>query len=285
MNDRAHHEIARARLLSVRREPLLFSDWDRALFMHFEVEPGALQAAVPFKLDLHEGKAYVSLVAFTMRRMRPLLGGQMTEWCFKPMATHELLNLRTYVCHRGEPGIYFLAEWIPNRLSAFLGPRAFGLPYRLGSLKYGHNHDLGNLRGDVEDMRRSGQAAARLKYTATIDCHRQDSSPDRADGDIFRPCGSRSLDEFLLERYTAFTQYGAKARFFRVWHTPWPQVPARVSLLDDSLLRRALPCLKTAKLVGANYSPGVTNVWMGWPHHIERCENRNTVLSSFFEMP
>src|SRR6266852_2534444 len=111
------------------REPLLLSDWQRALFIHFEVEAGALQAEVPFRLDLREGKAYVSLVAFTMRRMRPRVGGPLAEWCFGPIATHELLNLRTYVRHRGEAGIYFIAEWIPNRLSVFLGPRTFGLPY------------------------------------------------------------------------------------------------------------------------------------------------------------
>src|SRR5206468_2720974 len=143
------------------------------------------------------------------------------------------------------------------------------------------DHHSGNLRGEVDDTLRSGQATARLKYTATFDCDRQDASRDRT----FGACAVHSVGEFLLERYTAFTQCGAKARFFRVWHNPWPQVPARVSLLDDSLLRRALPCLETAKLVGANYSPGVTNVWMGWPHRVERRGNRNTVLSSFFEMP
>jgi len=282
MNDRAHHEIARARLLSVKREPLFFSDWKRALFMHFEVEPGLLQSAVPFKLDLRGGKAYVSLVAFTMHRMRPRLGGRLTEWCCKPMATHELLNLRTYVCHRGEPGIYFMAEWIPNRLSAFLGPRAFGLPYRLGRLKYEHDHERDNLRGEVEDMRHAGRAnSLRLKYTATIGGESRGAPQDRA----FRPCAANSLDEFLVERYTAFTQYGSKARFFRVWHTPWPQVPARVLLVEDSLLRGAFPCLETARLVGANYSPGVQEVWMGRPHHIKKCRRRNTVLSSFFETP
>src|SRR5438105_12235897 len=102
---------ARRRLLSVRGEPLLLSDWDRALFMHFEVDASALQAESPFALDLREGKAYVSLVAFTMRRMRPRLGGKIAEWCFKPLGTDELLNLRTYVRHRNETGIYFLAEW------------------------------------------------------------------------------------------------------------------------------------------------------------------------------
>src|SRR5262245_45936984 len=54
---------ARRRLLSRRAEPLFFADWDRALFIHYEVDAAALQRAVPFALDLREGRAYVSLVA------------------------------------------------------------------------------------------------------------------------------------------------------------------------------------------------------------------------------
>src|SRR2546428_9990006 len=137
------NDLARRRLLSIKREPLLISHWERALFMHFEVEPGALQAEVPFRIDQRQGKAYISLVAFTMRRMRLRFGGRLMEWCLKPMATHQLLNLRTYVRHRGEAGIYFMAEWIPNRLSAFLGPRTFGLPYRLRALVYQNFHERG----------------------------------------------------------------------------------------------------------------------------------------------
>ena len=60
-------ELAKRRLLLARGEPLLLSDWARALFIHFQVDPAALQAEVPFKLDLRDSNAYVSLVAFTMR--------------------------------------------------------------------------------------------------------------------------------------------------------------------------------------------------------------------------
>ena len=129
-------EAARRRLLSAKGEPLLLADWVRAVFTHFEVEAAALQKEVPFRLDLREGKAYVSLVAFTMRRMRPRWGGRLGEWCFKPIATHELLNLRTYIRHRGEAGIYFLTEWIPNPLSAFLGPRTFGLSISMSACTF-----------------------------------------------------------------------------------------------------------------------------------------------------
>ena len=252
-------------------KPLFIGEWDRALFIHFEVDAGALQAEAPFRLDLREGKAYVSLVAFIMRRMRPCRGGRLAEWCFSPIATHELLNLRTYVRHRGEAGIYFLAEWIPNPLSAFLGPRTFGLPYRLGILDYEHCHEKGSLRGRVESAERD--RCGEFVYSA-----------DLGERSIFSHCVSGSLDEFLLERYIAFTEYRGKRRFFRVWHAPWPQVSTRVSVSSNSLLRSVAPCLREARLVGANYSPGVQNVRMGWPNKVPESGLRRS-LSAWFEMP
>jgi hypothetical protein len=94
--------IAQARLLSVRGEPLFLADWLRVVFIHFEVDPDALQRDVPFALDLQQGRAYVSLVAFTMRDMHPRLGGKLGALLFKPIATHNFLNVRTYVKHQGE---------------------------------------------------------------------------------------------------------------------------------------------------------------------------------------
>ena len=101
----------------------------------------------------------------------------------------------------------------------------------------------------------------------------------------FSNCRTDSLDEFLLERYTAFTQQGAKGRLFRIWHEPWPQMAVDISLVENSLLRNAGAWANSAKSVGANYSPGVQNVWMGRPHPIEPCRGENRVLSAFFEMP
>lgn len=110
-----------------------------ALMIHFEVESAALQRVVPFELDLKEGRAFVSAVAFTLSRMRPRISGRIAAWLLKPIATHDFLNVRTYVGANGEMGIYFLAEWLSNRLSVTLGPRAFGLPYRFGKIAYQHD--------------------------------------------------------------------------------------------------------------------------------------------------
>src|SRR5206468_10058327 len=87
-------------------------------------------------LDLHGGDAFVSLVAFTQMRLRPARGGRIAEILVTPLAEHAFLNLRTYVRVEDEQAIYFLADWIPNRLAALVGPRTIGQPYRLGRLTY-----------------------------------------------------------------------------------------------------------------------------------------------------
>src|SRR5882724_11437620 len=191
------NDEARRRMLAIRGEPMFYARWDRAVFIHYEADPAALQLDVPFELDLRHGRAFVSIVAFTLSRMRPRIGGRLGEWLFKPIASHEFLNVRTYVRHRGEPGIYFLAEWLSNPLSVRLGPRTFGLPYRFGRLTYEHAPDDGALRGTVD------APGGRLAYEGKV---------READ---FETSDAESLTEFMLERYTAFTQRRKRARFFR----------------------------------------------------------------------
>ena len=81
----------------------------------------------------------------------------------------------------------------------------------------------------------------------------------------FAPSERGSLDEFLLERYTAFTRRGPVERLFRVWHEPWPQVPIDLTVLEESLVASTGPWFREARLTGANYSPGFEEVWMGRP--------------------
>ena len=242
-------EAARRRMLAVRGEPMFYARWDRAVFIHYAADPAALQPAVPFELDLREDRAYVSIVAFTLSQMRPRIGGKLGEWLFKPIATHEFLNVRTYVRHRGEPGIYFLAEWLSNPLSVRLGPRTFGLPYKFGHLTYEHARNSSTLHGTIEA--REG----RLIYQG------------KTSGAEFASSEADSLAEFVLERYTAFTRHGKRARFFRVWHLPWEQTRAEIEVTADSLMASTGAWWKTAEYCGANYSPGA-EVWMGRPHRI-----------------
>ncbi len=238
-------------MLAVAGEPLFLANWERAVFIHYEADPALLQQQVPFALDLYEGRAFISLVAFTLLRMRPRVGGRLSEWLFKPIASHDFLNVRTYVRQAGEPGIFFLAEWLSNPLSVRLGPRTFGLPYRFGHLSYTHNHAGGEISGTVT----ANEGGLRYRAAMASSC--------------FQPSEAGSLTEFLCERYTAFTCQQRRRRLFRVWHEPWPQTPIEVEIISDDLLASTGPWRKSAECVGANYSPGV-EVWMGRPHRLDR---------------
>ena len=245
--------VARGRILSRSGEPLLLADWMRVWMIHFEVDAVALQREVPYELDLWNGRAFVSLVAFTMENMRPRVGGKFGAWLCRPIATHDFLNVRTYVRHDGEPGIHFLAEWLSSWLAVRLGPGTFGLPYRHGRINYEHEWRNGWLRGRVADV----ETKAKFEYRADLEV-----------GAPFVPCERGSLDEWLMERYTAFNCVDGQRKFFRIWHPPWPQLVAEVELSDLSLLRQSWPWFSDAELVGANFSPGLPGVWMGRPHRI-----------------
>jgi uncharacterized protein YqjF (DUF2071 family) len=257
-------------MLAIAGEPLFLATWARTVFIHYEADAALLQRQIPFQLDLYEGRAFVSIVAFALSRMRPRIGGRFGEWLFKPIATHEFLNVRTYVRHRGEPGIYFLAEWLSNPLSVRLGPRTFGLPYRFGHLSYAHNHADGEILGTVTAKE------GRLRYRASIA------------STCFHPSEAGSLTEFLCERYTAFTCQGRRRRLFRVWHEPWPQTPIEIEVTADDLLVSTGQWWHSAECVGASYSPGV-EVWMGRPHripHVNICHSeRSRGISNSCERP
>jgi uncharacterized protein YqjF (DUF2071 family) len=242
-------KAGKRRMLANKGEPLFLATWERAVFIHYEADARLLQRQIPFQLDLRDGRAFVSIVAFTLLRMRPRIGGRLGEWLFKPIASHEFLNVRTYVRHAGEPGIFFLAEWLSNPLSVRLGPRSFGLPYRFGHLRYAHAHGDGEIFGTVNAN--EGQ----LEYHAVIP----------ATG--LEPSEAGSPTEFLLERYTAFTHQRGRRRLFRVWHEPWEQTPIDLEVTADDLLASTGAWWNSAECIGANYSPGV-EVWMGRPHRI-----------------
>ena len=255
---------ARRRMLRPGERPVFVADWTEVLFVHFAVDPEALQPHVPFPLDLFRGRAYVSVVAFTQRRLRPRIGnrlaGRLAALASRPLSDHEFLNVRTYVRHGGERGICFLTEWIPNRLACLIGPPLYGLPYRLARHKF-------LFRGEATGRRarHGGEVttpAGRLAWRARL---RPMRTARRA---------RRGLEHFLLERYTAFTRRGDAPLRFRVWHAPWHRVRAAVRPTDTSLLIAAFPWLRAGRPVLAHFSPGVHEVWIGPPRRVEASERR-----------
>jgi uncharacterized protein YqjF (DUF2071 family) len=228
----------------MRRNALFIADWLDAAFVHFRIDPAALQPLIPLPPDCFHGDAYVSLVAFTQRNLRPTVGGALAAWLATPLASHAFLNVRTYVRCGDVRGIYFLAEWIPNRLACLIGPRTYGLPYRLGKLDY-------------EPLRRRvSDGISNLKFHI-----------DHSDA-IPTFCTPDSLDHFLLERYTAFTHRDGIIRRFDVDHGPWPMQRVRARVEDPALLSRCGDWHAHAQVAIAHASPGVQNVAISAPQRV-----------------
>lgn len=103
-----------------------YQEWNNALFLHWEVSHDALRELVPKKLeiDMFQGKAYVSLVAFTMQKIRPRHLPAVRAIC-----DFDEINIRTYVIDGDKPGVYFLNIEAGKRLSAKLAKALSGLPY------------------------------------------------------------------------------------------------------------------------------------------------------------
>jgi len=219
------------------------------------MELALLQPLVPFELELHEGNAIVSLVFFEMRRFRPARGGRLAELLFLPAATNRFLNVRTYVRHHGESGVYFMTQWLSHPFCLAGRLPGLRLPWRLGRMSYQHAHEEGSLNGVVSDFI-NGQ----LTYSGSID-----SSAE------FSPCETGSLGEFTMERYTAFALRGRQEVVFRVWHNAWPQCPAKVTIRDEGLLQLSGDWFRHARLAGANYTTGCEEVWMG---HVRALKHR-----------
>lgn len=240
-------------MLAGERGSLFLADWDAAVFLHFAVPVAELQPHTPFPLETWDGQAVVSLVAFTMRRMRLARCERLTERLLWPFREQYFLNLRTYVRLGGEPGITFLAEWISSATQALLGPPLYGLPYRWGAHQFQHG-DEGTWSGRVRERGRPGT----LAYEATL-----------VEGAEEQPAPAGSFTEFVLERHTCFLGGGSRKRCFRIWHPPWPQRAAEARITDDSLLRNVLPWWWAALPIGAHRTPGVRDVWMGRPWRLD----------------
>ena len=216
-------------------------DWRDVTMIHFQVEPARLQPMVPFDLHTFRGQAYVTLVFFRLDRMRTPACPRLSRLALRPISDHRFLNIRTYVKHQGEPGIFFLTEYLENRLSVLLGPLTYGLPYRLGRFN------------DSTVRTPNGQLTFRAQ-------------PSR---DEYQTSKTGSLDEFLFERYSAFTRLRGQDRVFRIRHEPWPQRPVDIELTDTSLLTNTEPWFPHATICCAHQSPGLVGVELSRPLHPE----------------
>lgn len=91
-----------------------YQEWNNAVFLHWRVDHNELRKYVPdaLEIDLYNGEAWVSLVAFTMEKIRP-----RNLPAFPPISDFDEINIRTYVKYNNKQGVYFLSIEGGNKIS------------------------------------------------------------------------------------------------------------------------------------------------------------------------
>lgn len=195
--------------------PLAFG-WRRLLFANWPVDADRLDSHLPdaFSVQTYDDAGWLSIVPFVNVDTRPR---GIPDWLGIDLPE---LNLRTYVTHAGEPGVYFFsldAHGVASVLGARLLHR---LPY------YYARMDLQATDGTVAfSSRRLHPGDRPARFEATY-------GPD---GDSFTPePGSRAA--FLTERKRLYTQgTDGAVRYTDVAHVPWTLHPATMAVEENTL--------------------------------------------------
>lgn len=104
----------------------LSAGWHNLLLFNYSVSPKTLEPYLPkgAELDLRDGSAHLSLVAFQFLRTK-VLG---VKW--PGFTNFTEINLRFYVKHKGERGVCFVREYVPSRLAASIARWTYNEPYK-----------------------------------------------------------------------------------------------------------------------------------------------------------
>ena len=197
----------------------MYQQWRELLFLHWEFPVAELQRTLPDGLfvDTFAGKAYLGVVPFFMRNIRPRF--------FPPVpgiSNFMEMNLRTYVYDRaGVPGVWFYSLDANQWLAVKIARRFFHLPY------------------EHAKMKSSRPAEGRIRYESQRTGPRANGSRcvfDYAPGPELPQPSPDSLEFFLVERYRLYSSAPDGLRRGAVFHPPYPLCRAELTAWDEQLL-------------------------------------------------
>jgi len=193
-----------------------YQEWNKAIFLHWEVELSDLEKYIPkeIEIDLFDGKPWVSLVAFTMEKIRPRFLPP-----FPPISNFDEINIRTYVKMNGKTGVYFLSMEGGKKLSCAVAKGISELPYRFSKTERTENR-YQSYNSEFHDT---------LDLEFTIGKEILEKS---------------TLDKWLTERYALFQDTETTINQFEIHHVQWPvqEIDFKTCVVDylrfNSLINR-----------------------------------------------
>ena len=228
----------------------MHQNWHHLLFLHWEIPVRELQDMIPPELtiDTHEGKAYVSLIPFTLSGVRPV----MTPAVPFLSEFHEV-NVRTYVHQNGRnPGVWFFSLDASSTLAVEAARAFYHLPYFRAQMTFDDADDI-VCTSRRDDPDGATPANLRVRYRPV-------------EGPVV-PAPVGTLDHFLVERYVLYAMDDThQLHRARVHHEPYPIQRAEVLELEETLVWAA-GFVRGGEVPIRHYARGV-NVTIDPP---ERC--------------
>lgn len=179
--------------------------WEELLFLHWTFEPQIIAKVLPpsLRVDTFEDKAWLGVVPFSMRNVRPRFLPSVPG-----LSNFPELNLRTYVVdEHGRPGVWFYSLDTPKRLPNWIARTFFHLNYRLARIQVEKKGSLCSYRSELW-METGWDTPQEYKW-------------DRVGEPFIAEPGS--LDFFLAERYRlfAFNKKETQLMSGQVHHEPY----------------------------------------------------------------
>lgn len=170
-----------------------YQEWNNALFLHWKIPIEILRNLVPrkLKIDSFDDTYYISLVAFTMEKIRPKFMPSISI-----ISNFHEINLRTYIENNGKKGVYFLNIEAEKLLSTLIAKSLSRLPYE------------------------------KSKITRT---HKTYTSKNKNKGlfldtefEVGQPITQKTeLDKWLTERYCLYLDINKKLYRYDIHHKEW----------------------------------------------------------------
>lgn len=187
------------------KRPFLTAKWQNLFMANYEVAPSLLEDFVPVgtELDLFQGKALVSLVAFQFQQTR--VKGFKIPW----HVNFPEINLRFYLkrTHEGElrRGVAFIREIVPRHAITLVANLLFNENYATRKMS-----------------ERVRLADEQLKATYTFAEKGRTQTISAMSGIYPQNLKPGSLEDFITEHYYGYTGgKGQRTMEYRVEHPSW----------------------------------------------------------------
>ena len=197
------------------RKHTLSQEWRELTFMHWAVDIDKLRPHIPdgLEIDTFQNKAYVGVVPFIMKNVRPV-------WFVSTplISTFPEFNIRTYVKKDGIAGVLFLTLEAQSIVTCNYAPSAYGLPYRYAKGKVTTSNDR------VKWQTSRKREGFELSGTTVVKGPKQQAKRG-------------SLEEFLFERYCLYTVKNGNIMRGYTHHKKWEFQTAEVDIEVNSLTK------------------------------------------------